>query len=72
MLGGARAQYHLRQTFVFLNAHPLNRPEVMMPYARGKIDENGEVNDETTRKLIGELLEALITWTERFQKQTDR
>jgi chromate reductase len=26
MLGTARAQYHLRQTFVILNAHPLNRP----------------------------------------------
>lgn len=28
MLGGARAQYHLRQTFVSLNIHPVNRPEV--------------------------------------------
>jgi chromate reductase len=70
MLGGARAQYHLRQTFVFLNAHLLNRPEVMMPYAEGKIDENGKVKDETTRKLIGELLEALVLWTERLRKKT--
>ena len=72
MLGGARAQYHLRQTFVFLNAHPLNKPEVMMPHARDKINENGEVNDETTKKLIGELLEAIVSWTERLRKQTDR
>ena len=28
--GGARAQYHLRQTFVFLNMRPVNRPEVML------------------------------------------
>jgi chromate reductase len=72
MLGGARAQYHLRQTFVFLNAHPLNKPEVMMPHAQEKISENGKVNDETTRKLIGELLKALVFWTERLRKQTDR
>ena len=26
MLGGARAQYPLRQIFVFLNMHPINRP----------------------------------------------
>jgi chromate reductase len=26
-LGGARAQYHLRQSFVFLNMHPINHPE---------------------------------------------
>lgn len=25
-LGTARAQYHLRQTFVFLDMHPINRP----------------------------------------------
>ena len=27
-LGRARAQYHLRQAFVFLNIHAVNRPEV--------------------------------------------
>jgi chromate reductase len=72
MLGGARAQYHLRQTFVFLNAHPLNTPEVMMPYAQDRIDENGEIKDETTRKLIRELLKALVLWTQRLRKETDR
>jgi chromate reductase len=68
MLGGARAQYHLRQTFVFLNAHPLNRPEVIIPYASEKIDGKGRVTDETARRKIEELLEALIAWTERLQK----
>ena len=29
-IGTARAQYHLRQTMVFLNMFPLNQPEVMM------------------------------------------
>jgi len=29
-LGTARAQYHLRQMFVFLNMHPVNQPEVMI------------------------------------------
>ncbi len=28
----ARAQYHLRQSFVFLNMYPVNRPEVMVPF----------------------------------------
>ena len=45
-LGGARAQYHLRQSFIFLNMHPLNRPEVMMPYAQEHVDENGNLTDE--------------------------
>ena len=28
--GTARAQYHLRQMFVFLNMYPVNKPEVMI------------------------------------------
>lgn len=59
MLGGARAQYHLRQTFVFLDMHPVNRPEVFVTFAPQKIDERGKLTDEQTRKFIGQLLVAL-------------
>ncbi|MGA9388001.1 MAG: NAD(P)H-dependent oxidoreductase [Candidatus Bathyarchaeia archaeon] len=68
MLGGARAQYHLRQSFVFLNAHLLNKPEVMVTFVNEKIDENGKLTDETTRKKVKELLDALVAWTERLRK----
>jgi len=66
MLGTARAQYHLRQTFVILNAHPLNRPEVMVPFAPEKIDGNGRVTDQKTRDKIRELLVSLVVWTRRL------
>lgn len=65
-LGGARAQYHLRQSFVFLNMYPLNGPEVMMPYAQEHVDEHGNLADETTRQLIRQLLEELVRWTKRL------
>ena len=42
MLGGARAQYHLRQTFVFLNMLPVNGPEVIVTFAQDKIDSTGK------------------------------
>jgi len=61
--GGARAQYHLRQTFVFLNMHPINRPEVMLSDATHNVDEKGKVTNEQTRQLIKQLLEALAAWT---------
>lgn len=67
MLAGARAQYHLRQTFVFLDMHPVNRPEVMMPFAADKVDSNGDVTDEKTREKIYELLESLVAWTKRLR-----
>jgi chromate reductase len=63
MLGGARAQYHLRQTFVFLNMHPLNKPEVFITFAAQKFDANGRLNDDTARKLIKDLLNSLARWT---------
>jgi chromate reductase len=68
MLGTARAQYHLRQSLVFLNMYPLNQPEVMVPFAQEKIDQNGRVTDQKTREKIKELLEALVIWTRKLKK----
>jgi chromate reductase len=67
MLGTARAQYHLRQSCVFLNMHPLNRPEVMVPFAQEKVDDKGRLTDQKTREKIAELVEALIIWTRRLK-----
>ena len=67
MLGTARAQYDLRRSFVFLNMFPLNQPEVLVPFAQDKVDGNGRVTDEKTRKKIKELLERLVAWTKRIK-----
>jgi chromate reductase, NAD(P)H dehydrogenase (quinone) len=63
MIGTARAQYHLRQCFIFLNMYPVNRPEVMVPFAHEKIDKDGKVTDSKTLELIKELMVSLIDWT---------
>ena len=62
MIGGARAQYHLRQMFVYLNMYPLNRPEVIIPYAAAKFDCAGTLTDPHTKAKIQELLQALSAW----------
>ena len=69
-LEGARAQYHLRQSFVLLNLFPINRPEVMLAQADKNIDENGKLTNEETRKLIRQLLEELVKWTEKLRQKT--
>ena len=61
-LGTARAQYHLRQVFVFLNGRILNRPEVMIGGAAQAFDDQGRLTDETARELIGQQLAALRDW----------
>jgi chromate reductase len=66
-LGTARAQYHLRQTFVFLDMYPLNKPEVMIANAAQRFDDQGNLTDEKTRELIGRLLASLVAWTRRLR-----
>jgi chromate reductase len=65
MLGTARAQYHLRQCFVFLNALVMNRPEVMIAQASRKFDDQGGLTDGPTREIIEKHLAALADWTTR-------
>jgi chromate reductase, NAD(P)H dehydrogenase (quinone) len=66
-LGTARAQYHLRQSFVFLNMIAVNQPEVMISLAQEKIDKDGKVTDQKTREKIGELAQNLVAWTKRLK-----
>src|SRR5208283_2847691 len=68
-LGGARAQYHLRQSFVFLNVRTVNRPEVFVGNVRDRFDADGRLLDETSRAKIKELLEALIKLTSECRAQ---
>ncbi len=66
-LGTARAQYHLRQCFVFLNMFPINGPEVMISNAAKRFDEQGNLTDQTSRQLIQQLLAKLVAWTRQLQ-----
>ena len=60
VIGGARAQYHLRQSMVFLDAMVLNKPEVMIGAVQNRVDEGSHsLTDEATRKFIATQLEAL-------------
>lgn len=68
-IGTARAQYHLRQSFVFLNMYAVNQPEVMVANAHKHFDQDGKLTDETAKKLIRQLLEELVSWTRRLQIQ---
>jgi chromate reductase len=68
MIGTARAQYHLRQCFVFLNMYPLNHPEVMIANAATKFDNAGNYTDEKGKEMIRELLRRLVDWTHQLRK----
>jgi chromate reductase len=67
-LGTARAQYHLRQVFVYLNGMILNRPEVMIAAAHTRFDEQGNLTDGATSEHIQKMLIALAEWTHRLRQ----
>jgi chromate reductase len=53
----------MHHSFVFLDMYPLNRPEVMLPFAANNVEADGNVTNKQTRQLIRKLLEALVQWT---------
>jgi chromate reductase len=68
LFGSARAQYHLRQTFVTLDMFPVNQPEVMIGNAGKAFDAQGKLTDEPSQELIRQLLENLASWTRQLKK----
>jgi chromate reductase len=59
MQGTSRAQYHLRQCFVFLDIHTVNKPEAMISLSGQHFNAEGNLTDETSRQLIARLVAAL-------------
>ena len=70
-IGTARAQYHLRQVFVFLNVFAVNQPEVMIGNAAEQFDTQGNLTNETTKGLVRQLLGNLVSWARGLQKSKE-
>lgn len=58
-VGTARSHLQLRHTLTYLQADMVSRPEVLVAHAREKFDDEGRFTDETGRRLMAELLQAL-------------
>ena len=67
LLGGARAQYHLRQIMVAVNAYVMNQPEIMIAQANTKFDEEGNLADKNTKEIISKFILALEKLTNRMK-----
>ena len=69
MAGSARAQYDLRRSCVFLDMHPLNKPEVLIGQAQTKFDASGRLTDDAARGFIRDMLVALEKWTRQLGRK---
>lgn len=66
-MGTSRSQYHLRQVCVFLDMHPLNKPEVFANAFSNSFDAEGNLVDERITKLIGDQMAALANWCRKLK-----
>jgi chromate reductase len=63
MLGGARAQYHLRQILLGIGSLPMQKPEVFVPSADKKFSPEGKLNDLETERHVREFLASFVNWS---------
>jgi len=65
-MGTSRAQYHLRQVCVFLDLHPLNKPEVFANAFAGAFDTDGNLTDAKLIQQVAAQMQALAAWARRL------
>ena len=64
MVGGARAQSHLKHILLGMGSQVFPYPEFLLSQAGGKFDD-GALVDETTRSFLTKYLEAYAAWVSR-------
>jgi chromate reductase, NAD(P)H dehydrogenase (quinone) len=64
-IGTARAQAHLRQILGHVHARVLPPPELLVAKAHERFDDRQRLTDETTRKVLEDLLERFARWIAR-------
>lgn len=64
-IGGFGANHHLRQVLVFLNMPVLAQPEAYISNAYGLFDENGNLNNDNTKKFLTSFIEAYKALVEK-------
>jgi len=64
ILGGVRAQFHIHQILVAVNAITVNIPAVVITEINTKFDENENLYDEKTVDFISKFISSLATFSD--------
>lgn len=64
-LSGFGANHHLRQSLVFLNVPTMQQPEVYLHKVHELFDENGNLNEGSTKEHLQNAVDAYIIWFKR-------
>jgi len=69
-VGTARAQHHLRQVLAHTHARVLPSPELLVASAHKRFDAELRLVDETTRRVLADLLKRFERWIARERAAT--
>src|SRR5919112_1730748 len=64
--GTARGQMVLRQILLHAPVYTMPEPQMLIPKARQRFDQSGDLTDEETRERMRRFLAALVKWTKRM------
>lgn len=61
-LGAFGAQHHLRQVLTYLNMPTMQQPEFYLQLVAGKMNDQGDITDPSTREHIEKFWQAFAAW----------
>jgi len=65
-VGGFGANHHLRQSLVFLDVPCMQQPEAYIGGAAKLFDDQGNLQNETTRAFLKKFIEAYALWVDQI------
>ena len=65
-VGTAVTQAHLRIVLGYLNVATLGQPEVYIQFTQGPIDDEGNINNDGTRKFLQGFVDQYAIWIAKF------
>ena len=68
-MGAFGANHHLRQCLVFLNVPCMQQPEAYIGGATNLFDAQGDLVQESTRKLLVKFIQSFAAWIEANRKK---
>jgi chromate reductase len=66
--GTVRGQQHLRDILFAVNMHVLQRPMILVPFAKDKFDDDLRLIDEQTRIFLREFIDNFHEWIQKFRQ----
>src|SRR6202165_2265319 len=68
-IGAFGANYHLRQSLVFLNVPTLQQPEAYIGHADKLFDEHGKLVSDGTSKFLQAFMQTFANWVETVRSE---